>query len=653
MTRLIFPGFFLLFLNLSAQTSYEFGQLTPEEQAFTTYDRDTTARAVYLFEQGENYFEIENDRIWLYKEYRARIKILSEEGYDYASVTIPYYRGEKSSEKITEVHAMTHNGTTRVGVAQNEIFDNDQDAHWSELRFTFPEVRVGSVLEYTYKLRSPFFYNFKGWSFQSAIPKLYTEFNARIPGNYQYNRDLIGSLELFINSAHIERACLEHGAFRKAPDCEVLRYAMRDVPAFREEPFMLAPSNFRSRLEFELSKSQSFSGGVSRYTQSWEDVDTKFRKDADLGRQLTKKNFFEKQVPETLLTGGTDLERAHRIYNFVRDHYTWNGDTRIYSDSRVKDAFASRSGNISEINMTLINLLNAADLQAQLVLSATRAAGLPKLTRPVMTDFNYVIARVELDGKRYFLDASDKFIPFGMLPQRALNYYGRVMDRREESTWEDFNMNERSMVNVRTQLVFGDNPSHATGVLYAVRKGYEGVNALRELAELGEAGYMEAIENSARGDLKLSGHTIDPDKTDERTVTERLDFSIENAVNDELIYLDPFIIRFFSENPFKSADRQYPVDLAYARDYIYNLSIALPEGYQIESLPDDATLSLPNGVGKVTFRIEQNGKFLLLNFAMRLGQSHYPVDLYPALRELFETSVQVQNQSMVVLKKAS
>lgn len=80
-------------------------------------------------------------------------------------------------------------------------------------------------------------------------------------------------------------------------------------------------------------------------------------------------------------------------------------------------------GNLSEINHGLINALQAGDIDAKIFLSSTRENGFPTKLHPVMTDFNYLMAFVNIDGKEYLLDASEKNLPFNMVSYDALNSF--------------------------------------------------------------------------------------------------------------------------------------------------------------------------------------------------------------------------------------
>src|SRR5690606_12403289 len=117
------------------------------------------------------------------------------------------------------------------------------------------------------------------------------------------------------------------GSTTRAVDCEVLQYSMEDVPAFETDgEFMLSPENYRSRLAFELAEYRGFDGQGQKFTQSWEDVDKEFRTDKDIGGQLRKRNYFERNVPLDLISGeGDALSKARGIHQFVKAHYSWNG----------------------------------------------------------------------------------------------------------------------------------------------------------------------------------------------------------------------------------------------------------------------------------------------------------------------------------------
>lgn len=648
----IFVVLFLVFGSSKAQMPDTFGQLSHLEKQVNSYEKDPTAYAVVLHERGDNYFKVIDRRIRLIKEYHVKIKILDDKGFDEGTIRIPLRRSGSSVEKMTKLRAVTHNGVNQYNVLPAEIFEKDIHEYRSEQSFTFPKLQKGSIIEYSYTISSPFFYSFEGWDFQTHIPKIYSEFNASIPGNYVYNRALIGTLKLDINDAKIKENCFYIEGFAKAASCEVLKYTMKDIPAFKAEgEFMLSPNNYISRLDFELSEYKRFDGTTDRYTKTWQDVDQEFRSDKDIGRQLTKNGYFEKNVPESLFVEVDPLKKAQQIYAFVKNHYTWTAEYGIYGKARVKDAFEAKKGNVSEINMSLINLLNAANIKSNVLLLSTRNEGLPKKIHPVMSDFNYLIAKAEINGKDYLLDATDKYTPFDMLPFRALNHYGRVMDFKNESYWYTIKPESKNLYQVRANLKFNIEEQKAEGIFDVVTMGYNAINSNKVIDEYGKDEYMDAWEKDITGGFKITSYEKNEERSDDRTVAQRFGFEIEEILQGDMIYFNPFLIRFFNENPFLLEERNYPIDFGYRRHYRYQINMTLPEGYTVHELPEEQAVKLGESVAVLKFIHQQNTNQVSLSFDLALNSTYFAAADYGALKNLFKHVTDLQKNALVVLKK--
>jgi hypothetical protein len=636
---------------LSAQQASEFGVLDQFEKDFKSYEKDTTAAAIYLYEKGENYFEARQGYIWLITTYHAKKKILKKQGFDEAEIIIPYYRAKSGKERVNAIKAMTHNGNRRQVVSSDKIFDVDVNERLSQIKFTFPSVEVGSVLEYSYEIQSPFFYNLSGWEFQSRIPKLYSEYNAKIPGNFKYNRSLIGEIGLDVNDASIKKSCFSVPGISRRADCEVLKYVMKDVPAFKEdEEYMLSSDNYRSTLEFELSEYVSLDGIKQKFTKTWRDVDKEFRTDKDIGGQLRKKNFFEKNVElEMIARGESDLEKAKNIYGFVKEHYTWNNRYSIFRNNNVKDAFDRRTGNVAEINITLINLLNAADIKTDLMVLSTRSHGLPKRNHPVMSNFNYVVAKTTIDGNEYLLDATEKEMPFGMLPYRCLNYYGRVMDLDGESYWFDILPEKNNSRSVQVKMELKDGK--AVGTLDDITMGYEAFFKRDEVAKTSKGKYLDEMEKEMDDDFVIQTYETNSEKSDERTLVEHFEFELQNMNMDNTVFFNPFVVRFFATNPFKSEQRYYPIDFGFLRNYRYMANIKIPEGYRVKEFPEVVNLALPDQSALLRFECKEYQGIINVYFNFKLNSTQYNSEGYAYIKKFFERAVNVQNQSYLVLEK--
>ena len=642
-----------LFTTLIAQKEDRFGKLTLFEKDLKTYDKDPEASAVVLYEKGDNYFEIIRGKLQLVKQYHGKIKILNKSGLDEALIQIPYYQGKHNFEEVKDIKAITHNGATQTFLRKDQIFTVDVNERWFQKKFSFADAKVGSVLEYSYKIISPFIYDFNGWQFQSDKPKIYSEFNAKIPGNYKYNKRLVGSLNLSVNESSIKDNCIYLKSISEHMSCEVLKYAMKDIPAFKaEEEYMLALSNYISRLDFELAELYRLDGSKEIFTRSWADVDKEFRTDQDIGRQLGKESFYDKNMSLSIFEEQDPMLKAKNIYEFTRNHFVWNGEYGIYKDIDVKKAFEDKTGNIGEININLINLLNMADLKANLVLLSTRANGLPKKVHPVISDFNYILAKVEVDGKSYLLDASDKLIPFGMLPFRCLNYDARVMDFEEESYWYTVKSYPRNKKISRIDLNLDPEKAVLYGTLEEISVGHDAVKKKR-MVSTAQDEYLNFLEQSDENELTISDYDILDELDSSKKMTERYNFEIELQSANNKYYIDPFIIKYFKKNPFNLNSRSYPIDFGYNRNHTYYFRFLVPDGMIVKDIPESRSFALPGNTGILKFNCAESEGIVNLYFSLILKSPHYSADAYQMIKELFTRVVEIQNNSLIVLESVT
>lgn len=642
---------FFCTLSLPAQNKVTFGKLTNAEKSLTIYEKDPSASAVVLYERGDNYFKVINYKVYLVKEFHRKIKVLNEKNFDGGSISVSLYHKGQLKEKLTELKAITHNGDNQQEVLESEIYTSDLTENIELKKFTFPDIHEGSILEYKYTLISPFKSKLTGWLFQSEYPMLYSEFNAKIPGKYVYNRTFLGNLKLDINEAKVEKSCFSVNNRYRA-DCEVLKYVMEDIPAFKSDPdYMLASKNYISRIEFELAEITYFSGDVEKRSTTWKQVDEKFKEANGIGFQLKRIAYFKKRVPQSALLEKDNLIRAQKIFSFTQGHFTWNGSNGTYALNNVKQAYYEKAGSVAEINMALINLLNAADIEAKLMLLSTRDNGLPKKTHPVIYDFNYFVAKVNIDGKDYLLDASSKDNIFGMVPFKALNHYGRVMDFEGDSYWFDIDPYKKNQYQVRARLEFKPNTTVASGIVDVVNTGYNAVHRKQKIDKTNEDHYLEELESGIPDGFVIDDYELVKERSDKERISERIKFESDDIMKTDHIYLNPFLVRFFESNPFKLDQRDYPIDFGFPRSYKYQINISIPDGFSIVELPKSKAINLGDAMAHVKFYTQSNEAQIALNFELKLNATYFLTEDYHALKTLFKEAVDIQKNSLVVLKK--
>lgn len=643
--------FLLISITLNAQqrNMSVFGEPSIEDFAVKKYTEDPEATAIILYEQGYYHFELIEDRyIRIVKDVYQKIKVLDAKKFDGGEIEIHLLTNSASQEKLINLTALTNNDGIKTYVKQAEIYTLKGTNGYHTKRFAFPNIKDGSILEYKYSVESPFFFDLKGWIFQNNYPTVYSEFTTKIPGNFNYNKSLRGEYKLEVNDADIKKKCFHIEGYTSA-DCEIATYAMKHIPAFKPEIYMLDESNHRAAINYELRDALDYSGSKNFYSKTWKNVDTEFKNDKDMGRQLSYKGYFKKNLPENVLAIADPLERAKAVYAFIQNHFTWNGAYRIFSEIRVKDAFEEKTGNIAEINIALINALEAADLDAKIVLSSTRENGIPTMSYPVLTDFNYVMAHLTIGQNKYILDATNKFTPFEVVPYRALNVKGRVMDFKKGSYWQDIEPYAKNIKYTNTRLTINED-GELKGKLSDLYSGYIAVNEREKLDKSNNESYFKNKEDE---NVEIENFTISNKNDLTQSLKTGYDITITPDVVGDKIYVFPFLKSnlYLDENPFKEDTRKDPIDIGYPFANTYLVSIDLNDQYEVVELPKSRVYKIPQNGGECSIAYQTDDKKISVRLSTKLNLYRYSPESYSILKDFLTNVMTVQSKEPIVLKK--
>ncbi len=636
--------------NSQEQINYKFGKPTIDELNLKTYKLDSTANAVILYESGTTEFKYKYKKVIISTTYYKKVKFFNKEGFDQATFEINLYNDDTSKDNIINIKGITHNNSSKTNLSKTQIFEKKITKNLRTVSFTMPNLKEGSIIEVEYTVETPRLeYNLKSWKFQSTIPTIYSQYKAYIPLNFVYNRMLNGFRKLSVNTTTIEKICLVVPGYSNPASCEVVTYAMENIPAFVEEEYMTDKDNFISMVEFQLSKLKRFDGFVRNYTTTWKDVDHRFKKDKDIGKQLKKMAFFEKKLPSQLKLLKSDLEKAKLIYSFIQNHYTWNERNGMFNYVDIRKAYKNKIGDVREINISLINALKAAGINAELMLISTRDNGTPTKVYPIISEFNYVIAKVNIGATSYLLDATSKLTPFGILPFKCLNSYGRVMDFENESYW----FNIVPIKNSKTQLYASlklNKDGIINGKLRKVSLGYNALLRREEIVGKSKEDIANEFESSFNN-LEVIDYTIE-NKTDiYKPVVETFEVEIEDINDFDKLYLSPFFTAQHKENPFKQENRLYPVNFGFPFKNAINFSLELPKNYKIETYPESKAFVLiqDGGTFNIITKSHENLRFTL-NSTVEINKPIYSSLEYYSLKNLFKHIIKSQKTPIVIQK---
>ena len=660
-------------LPLQAQKPpIKFGDVPLDQLKMTTYEQDSSASAVILADYGESIIEYNQQTGFVVKfERLTRIKILSKDGLDHANFSIPLYNSGGSDEKLSSLKAVTYNlenGKVVESKLKNDaVFKEKYDANIDFMKVTLPNVKEGSIIEITYKIISDFVFNFQDWEFQSTIPTVWSEYRARIPEYYNYDKYMQGYVVLSVNEQTKEPNSLtitsseRSGGSLYAPakasfstdkvDFQEnrFRWVAKDVPAFKAEPFITTSRDYISKLNFELSFTSFPNQPIKNYMGSWEDINKAFSESSNFLGEVTGNGFLRKTVEEVTAGRTSPEDKLGAICNYVRQNIVWDGTTRKDVGTSLRKVVDEKKGNSAEVNLLLASMLEKADFKVSPVLLSTRDHGFVREAIPVSSQFNNVICLVRIGNKTILLDATEKLLPIGMLPERCLNGNGFLVSA-DGFQWINLQSATKSRGVTSFDLSLASS-GELTGKLQIDRTGYEAHGARKKYFSKGEEDYLKDFLGSR------SWKIIKSEFQNAGEIQQAFKESHEIIINDhissagEMIYLNPFVMDREEENPFKLEKREYPVDFGRPFDRMYLLKITLPESHTIEELPKSKVLMLPNSTAKYYYNATQTGNAIHISSNLVVTQSLFAQDEYANLKEFYNQVVANQAEQIVLKKK--
>jgi hypothetical protein len=260
---------------------------------------DSNTNAVVVADVGNSEFTANTSELTfsLLFKHKKRIKLINKNGFNAATVTIPLYISDAGKvERMEGLEAYTYNiengKVVETKLDKAAVFTEKSSKNWMYKKFTFPAIKEGSIIEFSYQVKSDFFYNLQPWVFQGEYPVLWSQYEAGIPSFFKYVILSQGYQSFFINKvdkSNISFSFIEHvereGGSQRNPDVgsglnsfkvdgsiDYHTWVLKDVPALKEEPFTTTINNSISKIDFQLSQVVYPNSYPKDYMNSWKKV---------------------------------------------------------------------------------------------------------------------------------------------------------------------------------------------------------------------------------------------------------------------------------------------------------------------------------------------------------------------------------------------
>ncbi|MFA8434465.1 MAG: DUF3857 and transglutaminase domain-containing protein [Marinifilaceae bacterium] len=627
-----------LILNVGfthAKSNCKWGKVSKQDLALKECSFEKDAEAVVLFDNCS--VTVSYSMGVIYNRH-VRIKLLKETALNRADIHLSYYR-KNAMENISNIKAQTINVSPngkleKLDVDSKSVFTVDVDDNYGEKRFSLPQVKVGSIIEYKYSLHSKFYTFLDTWYFQTDIPTVHSQMELKMPEGFDYRLVMLGrQLQQKYNSASN-------------------KWSLNNLPSIKEEPYINNYKDYIEQIRFQLAgyytQDNSLHGTIKYETTmtSWKQLAQEY--DDEL-HSFYRKVWARKQL-ETILKGDENSwQKIEKIYDWVRLTLDWNGKYRLYPKQSPPQLVQSGIGTNAEINHLLVLLLREAGIISHPGLARTNDLGLIQKVYSMLSQFNQVMAYVEVNGKKMFLDATSKYRPYTLVSREDLNYTSFVVDSHNPR-WE---LIMPSKYNREMQFLDLDfsNMEEPVARLALSQKGYYAAKNRNELTKNGFEGWGENLLEDIGLEGIVDTISVENFETVGKSLNIKCSFSWEtDSDKEELVHLNPFLLNQRRKNPFQADSRQYRIDFNFPFQEGCNIKIIPPVGYEFVEFPKSRRILLPNHIGKFELYTKKEGADLKIRTKFEINHSSVSHQYYTDLKEFYHQMIKAL-QEQVVLKK--
>jgi hypothetical protein len=616
---------------------------------------DTSAPAIVLYEYHS--YDIRE----AYKKHQVRriIKILKQSGSRYADISIPLPGYIFGYFHVNKIHGTTYNLDGDKLIRQEISPENlaiDNSGMIKEKKINMPAVKEGSIIDYTYEIETQGIgIELADWRVQENIPKLYAMMELFTPKAYNYVAE--DHARTFVSFEDTKAGVSDEDVPTAFTNSEVIgenilreTWVRRNISAFGEEPYLGCEANYRENLAVYL---QSVHAIVNHgILNTWPKINEYLVTSLSFGRTVSAAGSSVNDKAMEIAGKSTDqLTIAKNIYKFVRDSIKSTGANSLYAYKSLEKVLRERSGSSTEINLLLTAMNQNAGLSCSPMILATRDIPTPIYLNPALSKYNYTVCDLVIKGDKYYLDASEKYNPFGRLPEYCLNGYARVIDRHDSCgilLGADM-VTERSLYAVTTTDNSTNNYTLNCKFYFSASEALDKRKAwCMDTAAIRK--YVNDFFKESTLPVTIKNYKVQNLYDPENQLTLEFDIKIDWPAQGT-VYLAPYFVKFFETNPFTNAWRRYPMSFPAKENKTYTINLKLPAGYTIEEIPKPSIVNLNDHdqyKNMVTYDKEAN--MLTIYSRLQLGDTWYPVSQYSSVKDFFDKMGEAQQASLAIKK---
>lgn len=644
------------FPHARAQTPPAWPPVPPEELALKDNAFDPGSPALILE------YEVQTDNTKSTEMTYKRIKIFREEGKKLADVEIRYF------EKFTRVEEIQARVTSPSGKAEDfngAIYDKEvvklKKFHFNAKTFTLPNVDVGSVIEYSYRLHwhsdipdvyknpgrylitDPIAYPAAEWEIQQDIAVRHGRFTLRpVKG---------GRMATY--SQHLPKDAVKH----TLPDGTV-ELEVNYVPAFQKEEYSPPEENLTIRAD--VFYSMGMYDDTKSYWLSFARREAEYYE-----RFIGKPKDVQKEAERLFQPGDTEDTKLQKIYARVQQIRALSFEPErtkrerkqesLKENKNVEDVLNRGYAFGSEINLVFIALARAAGFRAYPVQVVARNQAFFVPARPNPNQLNSLVVEVMVGSASKFLDPATIYCPDRFLPWEKTDAGGIRVDRYETKLQTTPLPESKDAVTRRAGSFQLNSEGNLDGKLSITYEGQEALQRRLKAIDQDEAERRKDLEDEVQHLLPQGGSakllSAEGWTAPDAPLKAQFEIQVPSFASraGQRLLMPVAVFHTSGQHPFASTRRTNPVYFEYPAEVYEEVKLALPPDIQVESLPGGTKIERGN-IRYESSAVKQE-TVLQLNRTFKMTAYYVPPEQYLALRQFYE-QVRAGDEQQVVLKPA-
>jgi hypothetical protein len=572
----------------------------------------------------------------------VRLKIFNEEGKKaVSSIDLPF-RNNVSIEYV-EGRTIKADGTV-VPLAKQDVRERDV-IRMSGLRvraksFSMPAVEAGSIVEYKYR-EIQFKQNIRYMraNMQQEYPVQKITYFVKPLG-----RDTTSlSMRVWPFNCQPSKLQLERDGFNST--------TVENVPAFKEEPLMPGEANVRPWVLFLYMED-----GKREPAKYWEKTGKENYNEMKASLRLND----EIKAAAAQAVGGAKDDRAkvEALIRYLRKSFRGFFDARVSEAERAKvvkslpknrrrtsvEVFASGIGFDNELNTLFAAMAQSVGLEARPVFVASRE---DIVFNPGLADDYFLSGidmAVKLNGEWKMFDVGARTLPPHMISWKEEGMQALLSDPKTPvfistplSPPEDSLADRYGKLALREDgTLEGEVTEHYTGHAAGDRRqGYEGQTPEKRVETLKDT--LLRVYPGA----EITAMAVENVEETTQPLRQAYRIRIPNYAQrtGRRLLFSPFVFQQGAAPRFSASQRKFDIQFPYAFTENDMLTIALPEGYELDNAENPGGLDL-GAAGKYFIRMSRSPKNeLVLQRNLIFGKQgaiEFPAEVYPRLKRAFD-----------------